>query len=127
MKESEGSGFWYLATPYSKHPGGTDNAFVDACRVAGQLVAAGVKVYCPIAHTHPIAQYGNIDRFSHEIWMPVDRPFMGAAGGLIVCCMPGWETSFGILSELDVFRAAGKPIVHIGFPVTGSDIERLKR
>ena len=111
------NGYWYLATPYSKWKDGTDNAFVEACRVAGILIRAGVSVFCPIAHTHPIASFGNIDRFDHAIWLPAAGPPVRAPRGLIVCQMPGWERSIGICKEVDFFIDESKPIIYMDYPV----------
>lgn len=105
--------FWYIATPYSKFPGGITAAFEGAAREAAALVKAGVPVYSPIAHTHPVALYGDIDPLDHDIWLPADAPFMEAAKGLIVCQMEGWEHSYGIGEEIKAFEAAGKPIVYM--------------
>ena len=38
---------------------------------------------------------------------------MDAARGLIVCEMDGWDESYGIQVEIEVFKAAGKPIIHM--------------
>lgn len=103
--------FWYLATPYSKFPGGIDKAFEAACREAALLIRNGIPVYCPIAHTHPIAMVGEINPYDHDIWLPADGPFMDAARGLIVCQLPAWDTSYGIAEEINVFTAAKRPIV----------------
>lgn len=110
---SERTPFWYLATPYSKYPGGIEAAFILACQAAADLIEAGVRVYSPIAHTHPIAVYGHIDPYAHDIWLPADAPFMEAAFGLIVLRAPGWGESYGIGEEIKVFSAAGKPIVYM--------------
>lgn len=104
-------GFWYLATPYSKHPGGIEEAFRAASREAALYVRAGIPVVSPIAHTHPIAAHGGLDFYDHSIWMPMDEPLMAAAVGLIVVRMPTWEQSKGIQMEIAAFRTAGKPIV----------------
>ena len=105
--------FYYLASPYSKFPGGIDAAFEEVCREAALLVRAGVPVYSPIAHTHPVAIHGDIDPFDHNIWLEADRTFMEAAKGMILCRMEGWETSYGIGKELEYFQAAGKPVIHM--------------
>lgn len=104
-------GFWYLATPYSKFPAGLEAAHKAACEYAATLIKSGVRIYCPIAHTHPIAVFGNIDPYSHAIWLPADRPFMDNAVGLIVVKMTGWEKSIGITEEIKTFKKAGKPIL----------------
>lgn len=102
--------FWYLATPYSKYPHGIEEAFKLACREAARLIRAGIRVYSPIAHTHPIAVHGEIDPYAHSIWLPADAPFMRHAYGLIVLKAESWEASYGIGEEIKAFAAAGKPI-----------------
>lgn len=100
----------YLATPYSKYPEGIDRAFIDAAKLAAKLLRAGVKVYSPIAHTHPLAVHGNLDPLDHSIWMPFDHAMMAAADILVVAHMDGWQASYGIAEEIKFFEAAGKPI-----------------
>ena len=103
----------YLATVYSKHEHGIHVAFVDASRAAARLLEAGVKVYSPIAHTHPIAIYGNIDPLNHDIWMPFDEAMMEAADALIVLEMNGWKESKGIKHEIDFFEMRGKTVYYL--------------
>ncbi len=105
-------GYWYLASPYSKYPAGIHVAFVDVCRHAAWLIRHGVRIYCPIAHTHPIATFGNIDPYDHKIWMPVDLPFMQGACGMIVDTMQLWADSYGINIEIEQFTADHKPIMY---------------
>jgi hypothetical protein len=109
-------GFWYLATPYSKFPFGLEAAFHAASLAAAQCLKASLPIYCPIAHTHPIAIYGGIEPKDHDIWLPADRPFMDAALGLIVCMMPSWEESYGISVEIKTFEEAQKPIFYMDWP-----------
>lgn len=101
--------YWYLATSYSKHPEGLQAAFEMAVRAAGVLSKAGVPVFSPIAHTHPIAMLCNMDPLDHTIWLPVDQPLIDAAHGIIVLRDGGWEESYGIAHERKCFMAAGKP------------------
>lgn len=101
----------YLATPYSKYKGGNlDLAFQDAAALAASLLIEGIKVYSPIAHTHPLAVYSHLDPLDHAIWLPFDEAMMEAADALIVAHMDGWEESFGIAHEIKKFAADGKPI-----------------
>lgn len=100
----------YLATPYSKYPAGIVRAFEDAAVLAAQLLKQGVKVYSPIAHTHPLAVYSGLDPLDHSIWLPFDEAMMEAADALVVAHMDGWSSSFGIAHEIKVFLAAEKPI-----------------
>lgn len=103
--------FWYLATPYSRYEAGLERAHEDACIQAALLIRAGVAVFCPIAHSHPIAKVGGIDPLDHAIWLPVDEPMMAAAFGLIVCKLQGWSESIGVAHEIERFKRDGKSIV----------------
>lgn len=107
------TGFWYLATPYSKYGDGPEAAFVEAAKIVGSLIGSGMAVYSPIAHTHPVAIHSGMDPLDHNIWLPADKPMMDAAIGLIVAKMLGWEDSYGIGEEIKAFRAADKPIMYL--------------
>lgn len=109
--------YWYLATPYSKYQLGLDAAFKHACVASAKLVASGVRLYCPIAHTHPIAIYGEIDPRNHEVWLGLDGPFMKGACGLIVTTMQGWSESYGISVEIDSFNLQNKPVRYLDWPL----------
>ena len=86
--------------------------------MAAFLVKENIPCYSPIAHTHPVALYGGIDPYSHEIWLKADKPFMDAAAGLVVVKMEGWGSSYGIHQEVNAFAAAGKPIVYLDWEST---------
>lgn len=100
----------YLATPYSKYPQGIDKAFEHAAAIAADLLRGSVRLYSPIAHTHPIAVHGGIDPLDHATWLPFDEAMMGFADCLVVAHLEGWDESFGIKHEVEFFAAAGKPI-----------------
>lgn len=103
----------YLATPYSKFPGGIDEAYREAARLTAKLLLAGLKVYSPIAHTHPVAIYGGLDPVDHSIWMPFDAAMMDASSHLLVAMMPSWRQSYGITLEIEAFMNAGKPVLFL--------------
>lgn len=105
--------FWYLASPYSKYPGGHNAAFEEISRNAGLLLSHGVHVYCPIAHSHPISLYGDVSLDSYDIWLPADKAIFQFAEGMIVCMMDSWQTSHGVNWEIKEFTEAGKPIVYM--------------
>ncbi|RJO72877.1 MAG: DUF1937 family protein [Myxococcales bacterium] len=105
--------FWYLATPYSKYPAGLTRAFEDAAIQAARLIERGLRIYSPIAHTHPVATHGNIDPLDHDIWLALDEAMMHAAVGLIVCRMESWQESHGIKIEIEAFQKAGKPVLYM--------------
>lgn len=100
----------YVATPYSKYPGGLEQAFIDACKLTARLLQQGLKVYSPIAHTHPIAIHGGIDPLDLSIWLKFDAIMMDKAAALLVAMMPRWENSTGVRHEIDYFVEADKPV-----------------
>jgi hypothetical protein len=103
----------YLGTPYTKYEGGIHLAFVAASAIAGGLLRLGVSVYSPIAHTHPLAMYANIDPLDHKIWLPFDQAMMDASDAMCIAKLEGWDTSYGIKHEIEVFRLARKPIYEL--------------
>lgn len=106
-------GMAYLATPYSKYPKGIEVAFRDAAALTARLLRAGMKVFSPIVHTHPIAIHGGLDPLDHALWLPFDEPMMRRSEVLLVAKMEGWEKSFGIAEEIKVFRKTQKPIYYL--------------
>src|SRR5690606_11944337 len=104
---------WYLATPYAKYAAGHEQAFRDASRVAAALIGAGVPIFCPIAHSHPLSVYGTLPKNDHALWLGIDEHFMKAAAGLIVARMPGWSDSYGVNVEIEHFRKSGKAILYL--------------
>lgn len=103
----------YVGSVYSKYPNGIEAAFEDAARYTAKLMQAGIKVYSPIAHTHPLAVHGKIDPMDHNIWLPFDKAIMDKSDAMIVLRMDGWTQSFGIAFEIETFERAGKPVFHV--------------
>lgn len=103
----------YVATPYSKYPMGIEAAWIDACKLTADLMKRGLKVYSPIAHTHPLAIHGGIDPLDHSIWLPFDASMMKKADALLVAMMPTWEKSRGIQEEIVAFLEMNKPVIYL--------------
>lgn len=112
-EETKNMSFWYVASPYSKYPKGLDEACAEVCRSAALLVKADIPIFCPIAHSHPIATVGGLPD-DYNFWKTQDKVMMAIAHGLIVVMMDGWELSHGVSDEIKTFREAGKPIVFMG-------------
>jgi hypothetical protein len=104
---------FYLATPYSKHPGGPVLAYRRAAEIAARLMRKRLSVFCPIAHSHPIATYGALDPLDHDLWMPLDHEFMQRCDALIVAEMDGWRESYGVTQERAHFKCLGKPTFYL--------------
>ena len=105
--------FWYLATPYSKYPHGRQDAFHMACEQAGLLTNAGIVVFSPIAHSHPLVEYGGVKGTDFAAWERFDKAMIAASQGCIVCMATGWQESDGMEKEIALFKEARKPVVYM--------------
>ena len=103
----------YLASPYSD-PLITVRLrrFETACKVAAKLMAEGIFVYSPIAHTHPIAEASNLP-LGFEFWERYDRAILQCCHKMIVIQLPGWEQSKGIAAELEIAKELGIPVEYM--------------
>lgn len=119
MRTLQGEGYWYIASPYTKYPGGPKAAFLAVAEAGAWLVRRAVHVFVPITHSHPIS---TAKGFPPELdtlatWMDQDHPLMTPAVGLCVVKMPSWEESSGINEERKAFARAGKPEVMLRWPL----------
>ena len=104
---------WYLATPYSKYPGGIAGAYELACKQSALLISNGVHVFSPIAHSHGIATHGDLDPLSHDLWLAMDRTYMDLCCGCIFLLAESWEKSYGMEQERLYFEKNNKPVVRM--------------
>ena len=103
-------GLIYLANPYSSpDPDVRERRWDAACEAAADLMRQGHLVFSPIAHTHPIAQYGLAPN-DGKFWKKQDAPIMDVCDSLAVLTLRGWRRSVGVQAEIAAFKAAGKPI-----------------
>lgn len=103
--------YCYLATPYNKYPSGTTTAWVHACQQAAILMSVGVKIFCPIAHSHGIDGALHPTQRNGEFWLPMDYPMFVPAKALIICQLPGWAESEGIRTEMGWAVQLKKPLI----------------
>ena len=113
MTKAQSEPLWYLATPYSKYPGGIAGAYELACRQSALLIANGVHVFSPIAHSHGIATHGDLDPLSHELWLAMDRTYMDLCVGCVFLLAESWEKSYGMKQEWMYFEKNKKPIIEM--------------
>lgn len=106
-------GYIYVASPYSKYPYGREAACSFICAISARLIENKLPIFSPIAHSHAIAEEGQLDPYSHDIWLPVCQPMIDAASVMLVVHMEGWHDSIGMRFEIDAFERANKPIWHL--------------
>lgn len=102
----------YLASPYSDpDPAVREQRFRAVCRVAANMMQDGQQVFSPIAHTHPIAEFGLPKGW--EYWEKFDRWFIERCTKLVVLVLPGWEDSKGVRAEMGIAIECGIPVAYI--------------
>ena len=102
----------YLASPYSHDdPAVRQQRFDAVCKVASELMRAGKHIFCPIAHTHPIALYGLPKGW--DFWGEYDRWFIEHCDALVVVRLPGWDESVGIRAEIELAESLGKRVEYM--------------
>ncbi len=126
LKDLSDCGLVYLASPYSKYPDGIEVAFKRISLVAANCLRAGVRVYSPIVHCHPISMHGGIDALDHAIWIPFNLIMVQKSDVLLVAMMDTWDASFGVTDEIKKFVLANKPIYYLD-PNTLMVSQRLPR
>ena len=108
-------GVLYVATPYTNYPGGHNEGWKAAVRVTAALAAAGVSVYSPIVHWHPVATVGKLGN-DPLYWLSVNTRMMNLCSGLLVMQLPGWSDSMGVHKEIEFFHLNAKPIFYVPVP-----------
>ena len=102
----------YLASPYSKYPGGRQEAYDIVCKKAAELMLEGHKIFCPIAHSHAIEQHMS-DIQDGEFWLEQDFAVLYNCNALYVYQMPGWQDSVGVIREIAFAHQFRIPVTHI--------------
>lgn len=94
----------YLASPYSHDdPSVREDRFQAACRAAAHLMRAGLRVFSPIAHTHPILLASDLPT-GWEFWEAYDEAVLRACRALVVLKLDGWKDSTGVRGEVRIAR-----------------------
>lgn len=102
----------YLASPYSHpDPAVRQKRFEAACRAAAALLRAGLPVFSPIAHSHPIAMHGVPGTWA--FWQYVDREYLRRCRAVVVLRLAGWDTSVGVQAEIEAARQLGIPVIEV--------------
>ena len=107
------TGWYYLSTPYSKHPRGHDAAADEADRECALLIAAGILAMSPIAHCHRMFKTGYAQGGDYVTWRSWNRALIRSSGGVIVCMLDSWEQSDGVKGEISVCTEFGLPLVYM--------------
>jgi hypothetical protein len=99
----------YLGQPYShQDPAVRQWRFEAACRATAALMRAGLVVFSPVAHSHPLTRYGLPGDW--RFWERYDRAFLEACGALAILTLDGWKESVGVGAEIRIAFELGLPV-----------------
>ena len=108
--------FIYLASPYS-HPDPKVRQVRHelVCGKAAELMLEGYVVFCPIAHTAPIEQYGppEILKKDGDFWLRQDFAILDMCDAVVVYKLPGWDKSYGVKEEVSRAQRQGQPVRYV--------------
>ena len=102
----------YLASPYT-HPDPSVRAsrFRATCQAAAKLIQQGNLVFAPIAHSHPMTEFGLPSDW--RFWECHDVEFLRRCNELAVLKLDGWRESRGVQAEIDLAIEMDLPIRYL--------------
>lgn len=104
----------YLASPYTDTDFGVRyKRFVEVCKVAGDLIQKGKKVFCPIAMSHSIGDHSEVDAIDHKTWMEQDLTILARCDRLVVLMLEGWSMSVGVREEIEFCEKHNIPVEYL--------------
>lgn len=101
----------YLASPYShESPGVRQFRFEMACFYAGKVMDNEHIIFSPIAHSHPIEQFGLGEIKDANFWLHQDFEILKRCDELWVLMLDGWKESYGVNREIDFANNMGMKV-----------------
>ncbi len=93
----------YLACPYTHSDENVrEKRYEQVTQMLAKLLEDGKNVFSPITMTHPAVKYlTSPDVISHEKWLKMDFVYLNAAKEMYVLMLDSWETSKGVLLEIE--------------------------
>ena len=102
----------YLASPYSHpDPAVRQGRFCAACQAAAGLMRVGHAVFSPIAHCHPLVEFGLPTDW--EFWQRCDIEHLKRCDEVVVLTLDGWEASAGVQAEIRIATELGRPVSYL--------------
>ena len=104
----------YVACPYSDPvPAIMKDRHDKATQYAAQLIEDGAIAFSPLTHSRPMVQYMEEHGEDWETWRTVDLAFLSMCTEIHVLRLPGWDSSVGVLSEVQEARRHGIKVIYV--------------
>jgi hypothetical protein len=103
----------YIAAPYSHRSAKVrEMRFREANRISAGLIDAGILIFSPISHTHPIALAGKLP-LGWNFWERYNRAYLVVCRAMVVLRMNGWQESKGVAAEMKIMDELARPVYHL--------------
>jgi len=103
----------YLACPYShKDKSVREHRVEQVNKKAAELMMSGYLVFSPLSHSHPISEHCNVDPCDNGFWLRQDLWILKFCDELHILCLPGWDESKGIKTEIEYAESKGIGVVY---------------
>ncbi|HUP81987.1 MAG TPA: DUF1937 family protein [Pirellula sp.] len=106
----------YLASPYTHVDAAVrESRFDAACLATSTLMRAGLSVYAPIVHSHPLVRYGL--PIEWQFWQAHDCEHLRRCDNVIVLTLDEWKESRGVQAEIELAIDLDLPIRYLSSPM----------
>lgn len=103
----------YVASPYlSSLERVMQERYEQVASYCARAARAGLVVYSPIAHWHPIAKQFDLPR-GHEYWQFHDHEMISLCEKFQILKLDRWEVSAGVARDRAVALSCGKEIEYV--------------
>lgn len=100
----------YIGSPYTHADSGVQiSRWAQISQIVALLINEGHWPYSPIAHSHSVATYGNLEGH-FDFWQDFDREMIRRTDEFWIALIDGWRDSKGLKAEQEFAKAIGKPV-----------------
>lgn len=111
----------FISSPYGhENKDVVQQRYVAACKYAGYLMEKGLIAMSPVVPGHAICQHVGLPG-DFTFWKNFCIKLIDVSNEVHVLQLDGWETSAGVIAELDHARITNKPIVFVEPAQVGID------
>lgn len=113
MTEQAGDGYIYMASPYTHpEPFVMELRYIHAAKVLAYKLKRREWTYSPIIHCHELAKTYGLPKDA-QFWREYDFAMLSRAKRLEVLRLEGWETSVGIVDEIEEARRINLEVIYL--------------
>lgn len=103
----------YLASPYTHANASVrQHRYIQAIHAVATYAKRGENCYSPVVHFHMAALIHELPGDFH-FWQEINYAMIDRCDSLVVLKINGWDTSFGVMKEIEYAVSLGKPVSYL--------------